>query len=155
MVNAAPKSRAGRRTVSVPAPLMAALGEHLARRGVSGAEADAFVFVGPLGAPLHYSTWLHRMWKPACSKAGLDGLRFHDLRHANATGMVAAGIDVKTAQARLGHSDPRLTLAVYAQVTNAADRAAADQLGDLFMLRREDCEDLPARRHDSAPERHS
>lgn len=47
--------------------------------------------------------------------------------------MVAAGIDVKTAQTRLGHSDPRLTLAVYAQATNAADRAAADRLGALFM----------------------
>ena len=29
--------------------------------------------------------------------------------------MVADRIDLKTAQARLGHSDPRLTLAVYAQ----------------------------------------
>ena len=44
-----------------------------------------------------------------------------------------AGVDVKTVQARLGHSDPRLTLAVYAQATTEADRAAADLLGDRFM----------------------
>jgi integrase len=56
---------------------------------------------------------------------GLDGLGFHDLRRLNATVLVAEGVDVKTAQSRLGHSDPRLTLAVYAQATDDADRAAA------------------------------
>jgi integrase len=40
-------------------------------------------------------------------------------------------IDLKTAQSRLGHSDPRLTLAVYAQATTEADRAA-DALGRRF-----------------------
>lgn len=133
MVTGAPKSRAGRRTVSVPTALMTALGDHLGRRGLTGADVDAFVFVGPGGGPLSYSAWLHRMWNPACAAVGLRGLRFHQLRHANATGMVAAGIDVKTAQTRLGHSDPRLTLAIYAQATSAADRAAADRLGAMFM----------------------
>ncbi len=39
---------------------------------------------------------------------------------------------MKTAGTRLGHSDPRLTLAVYAQATSDADRAAADSVGDRF-----------------------
>ncbi|HTW09596.1 MAG TPA: hypothetical protein VME46_18975 [Acidimicrobiales bacterium] len=39
---------------------------------------------------------------------------------------------MKTAQARLGHSDPRLTLGIYAQATTEGDRAAADLLGDLL-----------------------
>ncbi len=47
--------------------------------------------------------------------------------------MVQDGIDLNTAQTRLGHSDPRLTLSVYAQATNAADAAAAEQLGTRFM----------------------
>lgn len=42
-----------------------------------------------------------------------------------ATAMVRMGVDVKTAQARLGHSDPRLTL-IYAQATTDGDRVAAD-----------------------------
>jgi hypothetical protein len=49
-----------------------------------------------------------------------------------------AGIDLKTAQARLGHSDPRLTLGVYAQATNAADEAAAEALGARFSRRPRD-----------------
>jgi site-specific recombinase XerD len=45
-----------------------------------------------------------------------------ELRRANATALVAEGVDVKTAQAKLGHSNPRLTLAIYAQSTEAADK---------------------------------
>jgi hypothetical protein len=52
---------------------------------------------------------------------------------ANASGMVLEHVDFKTAQTRLGHSDPRLTLAVYAQATTAADQAAAHALGDRFL----------------------
>ena len=47
--------------------------------------------------------------------------------------LVAEGVDLKTAQARLGHSNPRLTLGLYAQATEAADRSAADRLGSWFL----------------------
>ena len=43
-----------------------------------------------------------------------------------------ANVDLKTIGNRLSHSDPRLTLAVYAQATAGADRAAADCIGDRF-----------------------
>lgn len=130
-----PKSDAGRRTMSVPGALVDELAAHLARKGLTAADSDAFVFTAPEGGPLDYSHWRRRVWLPACETARLPGLHFHDLRKANATGMVAAGVDVKTAQARLGHTDPRLTLAIYAQVTSAADEAAAESLGDRFMPR--------------------
>ena len=65
--------------------------------------------------------------------AGVPALRFHDLRRTAATAMVAAGVDVRTAQARLGHADPRVTLAIYAQVVSNADRHAAHQLQALLM----------------------
>jgi hypothetical protein len=80
-------------------------------------------------------TWLRRIWYPARERAGLEWLQFHDLRRANATGLVLEGVDIKTAQARLGHTDPRLTLAIYAQATTEADRAAADLLGERFLPR--------------------
>jgi integrase len=128
-----PKSDAGYRTLSVPAALCDLLANCLVRRRLTGADVDALVFVAPDGGPLHYSNWRQRVWVPACERAGLDGLGFHDLRRANATALVADGVDLKTAQARLGHSDPRLTLAVYAQATSEADRAAADKLGARFL----------------------
>jgi integrase len=46
--------------------------------------------------------------------------------------MVRRGVDVKTAQVRLGHADPRTTLGIYAQATTEADRAAADLLAGLI-----------------------
>jgi integrase len=61
-----------------------------------------------------------------------------ELRRANATALVAEGVDVKTAQAKLGHSNPRLTLAIYAQSTEAADKAAADVLGAIFLGARDE-----------------
>jgi integrase len=149
---AAPKSEAGRRTLAVPAELAAMLGDHLAARGLTGADAEALVFVAPEGGPLRYSNWLRRVWQPACVGAGLgrmvevegrrtkryEGPGFHDLRRVNATALVAEGVDVKTAQARLGHSNPRLTLAIYAQSTEAADKAAADAMGARFLGARDE-----------------
>jgi site-specific recombinase XerD len=44
------------------------------------------------------------------SRTRYVGLGFHDLRRANATGLVAEGVDIKTAQALLGHSNAQLTL---------------------------------------------
>lgn len=128
-----PKSRAGRRTMAVPGPLMDLLAAHLARRGLDGSTPDELVFVAPGRGPLRYRNWYARVWRPATTKAGLAGLGFHELRHAAASAMVAAGVDLRTAQVRLGHSDPRLTLSVYAQASPESDRAAADRLGAHFL----------------------
>lgn len=133
VVEGPPKSELGRRTLSVPAPLLEMLAEHLARRGLTGADPEALVFAAPHGGVLRFDNWRRRVWRPACAAVGLDRLTFHDLRAACATSMVAEGIDVKTAQARLGHSDPRLTLSVYAQATTDADKEAATRLGERWM----------------------
>jgi len=70
---------------------------------------------------------------PACAAAGLQGFVFHDLRRAAATALVVERMDMKTAQTRLGHSDPRLTLGLYAQASSEADRDAAERVGARFV----------------------
>jgi integrase len=130
-----PKSDAGRRTLSLPVALVDVLAGHLAARGLSAADRTALVFVSPRGDVIDYGHWRQRVWLPACREAHVEGLTFHDLRRANATALVAAGVDLKTAQVRLGHSDPRLTLAVYAQATNDNDRKAAESVADRMMDR--------------------
>jgi integrase len=67
----------------------------------------------------------------------VQAVGFHDLRRAAATALLLEGVDLKTAQVRLGHSDPRLTIAVYAQATNEGDRNAAAKLGARFFPPRE------------------
>ncbi len=39
---------------------------------------------------------------------------------------------MKRAQTRLGHADPRVTLAIYASAPASVDRAAADAIGERF-----------------------
>jgi integrase len=134
-VTAEPKSEAGVRPLRLDPALVAMFSEHLARRGLTGADSDALVFVARRGGPLNYSHWRQRVWNEACDRAGLAGLTFHDLRRCNGTAMVADGVDLKTAQTRLGHSDPRLTLAVYAQATTEADERAAERLAVRFLPR--------------------
>lgn len=128
-----PKSAAGHRTLTIPVALANLLSAYLAQRGLTGAEPDAFLFANTDGGPLDYSNWRRRVWLPAVENAELTRLGFHDLRRTNATAMVLDGVDVKTAQARLGHSDPRLTLAIYAQATGEGDRSAAQKLGARLM----------------------
>jgi integrase len=57
-------------------------------------------------------------------------LRFHDLRSLAAIALVASGADVRTTQARLGHSSSRLTLDLDARTRTRADRLVADAVGD-------------------------
>jgi integrase len=109
------------------------LSSHLKSLGLTGADHDKLLFPNTEGGPLEYSNWRRRVWLPAVRAAGLEGLGSHDLRRTNATVMVVEGVDVKTAQARLGHTDPRLTLAIYAQATTEGDRSAANKLGVRLM----------------------
>jgi integrase len=142
----APKSTAGARTLAMPAWLAEMLAEHLARLGTTAVDASELMFPAAEEGPLRYDNWRRRVWQPACVAASVgtvtkdpetkrerySGAGFHDLRRANATGLVLAGVDLKTAQTRLGHSDPRLTIGLYAQLTTEADKAAAEALGARF-----------------------
>ena len=123
-----PKSGAGTRTLAMPAELTDALRAHLDTLGLT--DPDTLVFSSPRGGPIGYSNWRTRVWPQAVRAAGLEGVTFHDLRRMAATLLVRLGVDVKTAQARLGHSDPRLTLAVYAQATSEGDEDAARRLSE-------------------------
>lgn len=128
-----PKSVAARRTISLAAELVDELSAHMKALGLTGADPDELLLPNHDGRPLDYSNWRGRVWEPAVNVIGMADLNFHDLRRTNATAMVAEGVDVKTAQARLGHSDPRLTLAIYAQATTEGDRSAASKLGARLM----------------------
>jgi Phage integrase family len=95
-----PKTEAGRRTVTLPAVAAAALAEHLATYGRPGPEG--LVFTSAEGGLLRRSNFNRRVWRPATQAVGVEGLRFHDLRHTSATLSVAAGASTREVMARLG-----------------------------------------------------
>ncbi|HEV2068710.1 MAG TPA: tyrosine-type recombinase/integrase [Acidimicrobiales bacterium] len=75
----APKTAAGVRTVALPPFLVKVMVDHVARYGQPG--ADGLVFVMPEGTPLRRENFRRRVWYPAVRAAGMEGFRFHDLRH--------------------------------------------------------------------------
>jgi integrase len=119
------KSASSERRLSLSPDLVEDLAALLARRGLSAADGPALLFVNGDGTELDYTNWRRRTWAPACEKARLARLRFHDLRSTATSALVAEGVDVKTAQQRLGHSSARVTLDIYARSTDEADREAA------------------------------
>ena len=62
------------------------------------------------------------MWLPARAAASFPELNFHDLKDTAGTALLDEEVNIKVAQVRLGHANPRTTLAVYGQATAEADR---------------------------------
>ena len=70
-------------------------------------------------------------WRRARDISGIDRRwRLHDLRHWTATMGIAGGHDVRTVAGRIGHSNPAMTLRVYAHAVEQADQALGAALGD-------------------------
>ncbi len=87
-------------------------------------------------------------YRDLANKHGLQGLTLHDMRHAHATFLLDAGMDLKTISARLRHSSIALTADTYAHVTEQLDRDAAARLERYLnqeMVRVETKQDTPIR----------
>jgi len=120
-----PKSDAGRRTVSLPKLLVAELRPHVLEFAQAG--TGGYVFVGPNGVPLERSNFRSRVWVPAIEQAGLNGLRFHDLRHTAGTLAARTGATTKELMSRFGHSSPRASM-IYQHAAADRDRLIAEGL---------------------------
>jgi excisionase family DNA binding protein len=76
-------------------------------RATRGQSSSAFLFRNaktekPLGS-------VKTAFKAACRRAGISGLRFHDLRHTFASRLVERGADLITVKELLGHSSVKIT----------------------------------------------
>jgi integrase len=123
-----PKTKASRRTVSLPGILSDALRWHLTRFSIE----DGRVFPAAEGGPLRASNFRRRYWTPAVKRAGLDGLRIHDLRHTHAALLIEQGEHAKVIQSRLGHRSIKTTMDTYGHLFEGLDRDAADRLDEAF-----------------------
>lgn len=120
------KSRAGRRTVSIPAAIVPVLSEHLDT--YVGAASDAFVFLGKRGGFLRGSNFRREAkWAEALKEMGLQGVHFHDLRHTGNTLAAQSGASLADLKARMGHDSDRAAL-IYQHATRDADQRIADAL---------------------------
>src|SRR5262245_44482778 len=125
-----PKTRHGRRTITLPPSTVAVLREYWKTQqeqrlflGLGKAPADALVFGDWDGSPRSPRGLTHQ-WTAAAKTASIKAT-LHSLRHTHASTLIAAGLDVLTISRRLGHGSPAITLNVYGHLFKPDDRAAA------------------------------
>jgi len=87
---------------------------------------------GSVFGRLHGSNFRKRVWEPATREVGLEGVRFHDLRHTQAAWLIERGVHPKVIQHRLGHSSIKVTLDRYGHLMEGLDAAAADGLDGML-----------------------
>lgn len=123
----APKNQSSVRMVKLSAATVEALQKHQRAMLKEGFAASP-IFCGPrLGKHLRKSDVYRHSFEPILKRAGLK-FRFHDLRHATASLLLAGGVDVKTVQSRLGHAAASTTMNIYAHALDRGQQTAADAM---------------------------
>ncbi len=116
-----PKTRAGRRSIAIPANALELLAAHLDAH--VGDDDDSVIVSGT-------DRCLSVAWSVARTKIGRDDLRFHDLRHSGLTWSAATGASVAELMRRAGHASQAAAFR-YQHATDERDRAIAEALSRL------------------------
>ena len=145
-----PKTEHSRRTIGIPADLVAALEKHRQDMAACGFYGKGkLVFCSTVGKYLEPSHVRRRNYKAiieAANKAEGEaavkeqrepdliepGIRFHDLRHTHASLLLSNGFSIKAVSARLGHASVEITLKYYAHVMPGDDERLTAGIGDLL-----------------------
>jgi integrase len=132
-----PKTRNGRRNVSVSPWLLAELRAHQTRQqtqrlrlGLGRAPDDALVFArwdGEARSP----HWVTQKFALAMDTLKID-CNLHALRHTHVSQLIAAGLDVLTISRRIGHASASITLNVYGHLFANTDARAAEIMEAAF-----------------------
>jgi integrase len=132
-----PKTKAGRRTISLSGACVAALREHQARQLEERVRAETWedldlVFCNRLGRPMAKENLLRGSFWPLLQRAGLPHMRFHDLRHSCASILLAENVNPKVVQEMLGHSSIAVTMDVYSHTLPTMQADAAERMDRLL-----------------------
>jgi integrase len=126
-----PKTKAGRRDVTLPDLLVETLGEFRKEKlelrlklGAGRLPDDALLFANLEGEPLQPSN-VSSDWGELADRIGVPDVTFHGLRHTHASQLIDRGVDIVTISKRLGHAKPSVTLAIYAHMFQKDDAKAA------------------------------
>ena len=112
-----PKTDAGVRSIPLPDGLIERIKPLL---------PQAYLFPGADGKIISSSAFT-RAWNKYCRESGIQCTP-HQLRHSYATMLFDAGIDVKTAQRWLGHTDIKTTLDIYTHISETRIEKSTAQI---------------------------
>ena len=93
---------------------------------------NPYMFPSPKTGGMWFPDSVVNLHAKILKDAGLEHIRFHDLRHTFATMALQNGVDVKTVSSMLGHYDAGFTLSVYAHATDRMQEEAAEKMGSFM-----------------------
>ena len=117
------KSTASNADLPMPSQLERRLRKHLQTHD---GKTDLF-FTNRNGRPLSANKLREKVLHPLLEKLGIPRGGFHSMRHGAASALLADGATPAVVQKQLRHSDPRITLGVYAHVIGNQQREAVEQ----------------------------
>jgi integrase len=133
-----PKTKHGRRSISLPASAIEILKAHRkaalelrVQLGIGKLPPEAFVFGTIEGKPRDPDR-ITQDWKRFTAARGLPRVTLHALRHSHASALIASGADPVTVSRRLGHGSPVVTMSVYAHLFDRNDDDVAKAIDKLF-----------------------
>lgn len=134
-----PKTLKSKRTIAIPKSLVPILREHyrwqcemkVRSRNTWGTDKNLVCTRKVNGLPITPHV-LSFMFSNFLKTHNFPHIRFHDLRHTNASLMLTAGVSTKVASSRLGHSKASITLDLYSHVMESIDREAAEKIAMLI-----------------------
>ena len=134
-----PKTKYGRRTITLPASVITELRAHWKAQqerrlslGLGKAPEETLVFATLDGKPRSPNAFT-KEWSVTMRELGLK-VTFHALRHTHASQLIASNLDVLAISRRLGHSTPAITLSVYGHLLSNSDDQAARVIETAFSL---------------------
>lgn len=128
MLEGPTKTKAGRRTLTIPRNVLAELEEHRGRF-----PSASLVFTSPDGGPIRANNLRRREWAQAVRLSGIVPVpTFHDMRHTAVSLWVAIGASDLEIAKWAGHRSSQFTKDRYAALFPEAGTLLADRLDALF-----------------------
>ena len=93
---------------------------------------NPYMFPSPKTGTMYDPDSFRHTHEKILAAAGIEHIRFHDLRHTFATLSLQNGVDVKTLSNTLGHYSAGFTLDTYTHATQRMRREAADTIGSVI-----------------------
>lgn len=127
LVEGQTKTKAGRRTVTLPRPVLAEVERH---RDAFG--SPSLVFTSAEGQQIRANNLRRRAWAHAVAACDLGGFTFHDMRHTAVSLWVAAGASDLEVAKWAGHRSAAFTKSRYAHLFPEHGEALAARLAEFM-----------------------
>ena len=130
-----PKTVAGRRAVVLDDIASEAIERRMKKADDEGSDisSQGIMFCNQRGGYLRSQNFDRDAWYPIREAAGIPKtVRFHDLRHTQASLMLSAGIHPKIVQERLGHANIAMTLNTYSHLMSGIQAESVDKMSAMI-----------------------